>query len=33
MTGPPNTVETQDVCQFREVHFWHDPGSISRIHY
>ena len=25
--------ETQVVCQFGEVHFWHDPGSISGIHY
>jgi hypothetical protein len=31
-TGPPNTVETQVVCQFREVHFWHDSGSIFGIH-
>jgi len=32
-TGSPNTVETQVECQFGEVHFWHDRGSVSRIHY
>ena len=32
-TSPPNTAATQVVCQFGEVHVWHDPGSISGIHY
>ena len=32
-TSPPNTAATQVVCQFGEVHFWHDPGSISGIHF
>jgi hypothetical protein len=33
LTGPPNTVETQVVCQFGEIHFWHDPSSVYGIHY
>ena len=32
-TGPPNIAETQVVCQFGEVHFWHDRGSVSGLHY
>ena len=32
-TGPPNTATTQVVCQFGEMHFWHNPGSVSGIHY
>ena len=32
-TCPPNTAETQAVCQFGEVHFWHDPSSVSEIYY
>jgi hypothetical protein len=31
-TGPPNTAATQVVCQFGEMHFWHNLGSISGIH-
>ena len=30
-TGPPNNTEAQVVCQFGKVHFWPDPGSVSRI--
>lgn len=32
-TGSPNTTETQVVCQFEEIHYLHDPGSVSGIHY
>ena len=32
-TSPPNTTATQVVCQFGEVHVWHDPGLVSGIHY
>ena len=32
-TGPPNTTATQVVCQFGEMHFWHNPSSVSGIHY
>jgi len=31
--GSPNTAATQAMCQFGEILFWHDPGSISGIHY
>lgn len=31
--GSPNTAKTQVMCQFGEMHFWHDPGLVSRIHY
>ena len=33
LTGSPNTAAMQVMCQFGEVHFWHEPGSISGIHY
>ena len=33
LTSPPNTVAIEFVCQFGEVNFQHDPGSISGIHY
>jgi hypothetical protein len=32
-TCPPNTMTTQVVFQFGEMHFWHDPGSVFGIHY
>jgi len=32
-TSPPNTVVAQIACQFGEVHFWHNLGSIPGIHY
>ena len=31
--GSPNTAATQAMCQFGEILFWHDPGSVSGIHY
>ena len=31
--GSPNTVTTQVMCQFGEMHFWDDPGLVSRVHY
>ena len=30
--GPPNIVTTQVVCQFGDIHFWHDSGSIYGIY-
>ena len=32
-TGSSNTAATQAMCQFGEMHFWHDPGLVSGIHY
>lgn len=32
-TGSPNSVATQAVCQFGEMYFRHDPGSVFGIHY
>ena len=32
-TGPPNPAITQIVCQFGEMHFWYDLGSISGVHH
>lgn len=31
--GTPNPANTQVVCQFGEVHFLHDPSSISWVHH
>ncbi len=32
-TGPPNPATTQVVCQYGEMHFWYDPGSIFGVHH
>ena len=33
LIGPSNPATTQAVCQFGEMHFWHDLGSVSGKHY